>query len=578
MRNRQLWALFLTALGVVAGGIGLRAAGQAAPRDDLTAIRTRLAQLEDRLHKAEALRDVKRLQYSYAHYAESGLWMDLGDLFATNGVAHYVQGDYRGPEELRKFYLQELGRGQMGLAEGRIYPHIMIQPVVTVAGDGRTAKGRWHVIAMLGSYGTSASWAGVVYENRYVFEDGAWRIEDLSFSSQYSGRYSSSALSVSKWELPTHYAAQSVGDPAPAGASVNADASLASANLGQLQQRYRDLALRARQLHDEAGVLNVQHTYGYAFDLKDWAAVANLFANDGTLELGQRGVYVGKDRIRKALGVLEGESLADNEVHDHLQLATVVHVAPDGKTANARGVQLSVTGVKESGAQWEEGIFENTYVKQGDVWKIRSVHYYPRVITAYEQGWAKDAKPAPGPSTAFPPDRPSTETYAIYPKMYYPRFHYANPVTRKAVQYPPGIHATLEETKQTVVPATSPRNAKEFSERLNGLEEQIRLSIVYDAVENLVSAGGYSLDESGSEKANIHQTVQPVIQIASDGRSATVRARLLNIDGKAGELAGGLYEGRAISRNGDWSLENLTLKPVWSSPFAKWTPVISRAH
>jgi hypothetical protein len=504
--------------------------------------------------------------------------MDLGDLFATNGVAHYVQGDYRGPEELRKFYLQELGRGQMGLAEGRIYPHIMIQPVVSVAADGKTAKGRWHVIAMLGSYGTSASWAGVVYENRYVFEDGAWRIEDLRFSSQFSGRYNPPALSVPKWELPPHYAAQSVADPAPTGASGNADASLASANFGQLQQRYRDLAIRAQQLRDEAGVLNVQHSYGYAFDQKDWAAVANLFANDGTLELGQRGVYVGKDRIRKALGILEGESLADNEVHDHLQLATVVHVAPGAMTANARGVQLSVTGVKGSGAQWEEGIFENTYVKHGDVWKIRSVHYYPRVITAYEQGWAKDAKPAPGPSTAFPPDRPSTETYAIYPKMYYPRFHYANPVTHKAVQYPPGIHATLEETKQRVVPATSPRNAKEFTERLNDLEEQIRLSIVYDAVENLVSAGGYSFDESGSERSNIHQTVQPVIQIASDGRFATVRARLLNIDGKAGKLSGGLYEGQAISRNGGWSLENMTLKPVWSSPFAKWAPVIGRAQ
>src|SRR5262249_30137489 len=203
--------------------IAIRVVAQTTTGDGLAAIRVRMSQLENRLHRAQAIRDIKRVQYSYAHYAESGLWMDLGDLFATNGVAHYEQGDYRGPEQLRKFYLQELGRGQMGLAEGRIYPHIMIQPVVTVAGDGKTAKGRWHVIAMLGSYGTSASWAGVVYENRYVFEDGAWRIEDLSFSSQYSGRYSPPSLSVSKWELPPHYAAQSLGDPAPAGVSVNAD-------------------------------------------------------------------------------------------------------------------------------------------------------------------------------------------------------------------------------------------------------------------------------------------------------------------------------------------------------------------
>src|SRR5262249_3603833 len=110
------------------------------------AIRVRLAQLENDLHKARAIREIKRLQYSYAHCAELGLWFDLGDLFAANGVAHYAQGDFRGPESLRKFYLQELGCGQLGLADGRIYPHIMIQPVVSVAADGRTAKGRWHVI------------------------------------------------------------------------------------------------------------------------------------------------------------------------------------------------------------------------------------------------------------------------------------------------------------------------------------------------------------------------------------------------------------------------------------------------
>ena len=163
--------------------------------------------LKTALHKAQAIRDIKRLQYSYAHYAESGLWLDLGDLFATNGVAHYAQGDFRGPESLRKFYLQELGRGQLGLAEGRIYPHIMIQPVVTVAEDGKTARGRWHVIAMLGSYGASASWAGVVYENRYVFEDGVWKISELSYNSQYSGRYSPPGLSLSKWDLPYHFTA-----------------------------------------------------------------------------------------------------------------------------------------------------------------------------------------------------------------------------------------------------------------------------------------------------------------------------------------------------------------------------------
>src|SRR5688572_14154173 len=241
MRRQQGIALIVLAACCVA----MQAAAQIAPDDSLAPIRDRLARLEDSLNKAQAIRDIKRLQYSYAHYAETGLWLDLGDLFAANGVAHYLQGDFRGPESLRKFYLQELGRGQLGLAEGRLYPHIMIQPVVTVAEDCKTARGRWHVIAMLGSYAsTSASWAGVVYENRYVFEDGVWKISELSYSSQYSGRYNPPALSIAKWDLPFHFTVQSVSAPAgnlsaPAGAD---NAAGSAASFEELQKRWANLA------------------------------------------------------------------------------------------------------------------------------------------------------------------------------------------------------------------------------------------------------------------------------------------------------------------------------------------------
>src|SRR5678815_2665337 len=398
--------------------LGMQTAAQTNSSEGLAAIQFRITQLENEIHKARSLRDIKKLQYSYAHYAELGLWLDLGDLFAKDGVAHYAQGDFRGPESLRKFYLQELGRGQLGLADGRIYPHIMIQLVVSIAADGKTARGRWHVIAMLGSYGASASWAGVVYENRYVFEDGVWKISDLSYNSQYSGRYSPPALTLSKWDLPYHFTPQSAGDPVTHSASPAPRALTGSTTFEEQQKRFVELARSAQQLQDETEILNLQHSYGYYFDQKWWDPAANLFSSDGSLELGQRGVYVGRDRIRKALNAIGGKALEGGEIHDHLQLATVVQIAPDGRTAHARGVELSVTGLKGKSGQWEEGIFENEFVKQDGRWKIRSVHYYPRVITDYEQGWAKSAKPAAGPSAEFPPDRPPSEVYAIYPKMY----------------------------------------------------------------------------------------------------------------------------------------------------------------
>ena len=60
---------------------------------ELAALQRRIDRLEARIKGVEAIRSVKRLQYAYGHYAELGLWHDLADLFADNGVGHYPSGD-----------------------------------------------------------------------------------------------------------------------------------------------------------------------------------------------------------------------------------------------------------------------------------------------------------------------------------------------------------------------------------------------------------------------------------------------------------------------------------------------------
>src|SRR5207248_2366193 len=181
---------------------------------------------------------------------------------------------------------------------------------------------------------------------------------------------------------------------------------------------------------------------------------------------------------------------------------------------------------------------------------------------------------------------------------------YNNPVTRLPVQYPAGIAATVEgpDSKQgspslATLPSP-PKNVKEFTARLTELERQIHSSIAYDAAENLVSAHGYYLDDSRDDglqglfsntsdrrslsntetgnSSTIHQIVQPLIHLAPDGKSATIRARLLKVGGKAREFASGTYEGRAINSAGVWKLQSLTLKNTWLSPFSHWTPTLER--
>src|SRR5215472_1598051 len=206
MSRRIVHAL---ALAIVAGCISsLGARGG----DDLSGLQQRIDRLEALTDRVEAVSAIKRLQYAYGHYAELGLWHDFADLFADTGVGHYTTGALD-REQIRSLFLKEVGGGHVGLADGRIYPHISMQPVVTLAPDGQSAKGRWHIMAMLGGYGTTASWAGGVYENEYVREHGVWKMKDVRYHQQYSGRYENPGWTPSREPAPFHFDASRVGKP-----------------------------------------------------------------------------------------------------------------------------------------------------------------------------------------------------------------------------------------------------------------------------------------------------------------------------------------------------------------------------
>ena len=143
-------------------------------------LQKRVDRLEALTERVEALSAIKRLQHAYGHYSELGLWHDFADLFADTGIGHYTQGALD-REGIRALFLKEVGGGRLGLADGRIYPHISMQPVVTLAADGQSGKGRWHIMAMLGGYERSASWSGGVYENEYVRENGVWKFKDVRY-------------------------------------------------------------------------------------------------------------------------------------------------------------------------------------------------------------------------------------------------------------------------------------------------------------------------------------------------------------------------------------------------------------
>ncbi len=595
--------LFVFVMSCVTGS-----AGESVKLPDL---QKQIDRLEADVQGAEAIRAVKRLQYAYGHYAEFGLWNDLADLFAENGIGHYPAGNLR-KEEIRKLFLQEVGKGKLGLAEGVFYPHLMLQPVVTLAPDGKSARGRFRVLAMLGNYGGTAIWVGGAYENEYILENGVWKINDLHFYSRYSGRYEQPGWTANNEAIPIHYDPALAGRPLPE--SMNPPPSTqALPTLANLGRKVADLMRRAQRLNDEAEAENLQHIYGYYVDRKMWDDVADLFAADATMELGLQGVYVGKASIRRALNQFGPPGLREGEVNDRVQLQTVVHVAPDGRTAKVRCVELAMLGVNGVAGQWSEGIFENALIKKNGVWQIKSLRFYPRLLTDYEKGWAKDAKPAPDPSKEFPPDLPPTEAYGIFPKFYIAPFHYANPVTGSVTRYPEGMTPAGDISGSKLLANTYPA-ARTVAALVKNIAETKRLfsiAVAYDASENLASAYGFYLDESmwdetadlfardgkrrfstvsneeGRESIRqslkrrypgkkptdyftVHQLIQPVIHVAPDGQSAKMRVRLFQLGGASGGnglwLAGS-YECRTGIEDGVWKFKEMDLDYTWIADY-----------
>src|SRR6185503_14467614 len=120
----------VAALTIVVGGAA-GAIGRGADAD-LSALQQRVDRLNALTERVEAISAIKRLQHAYGHYSELGLWHDFADLFADSGVGHYTQGDLD-REGIRALFVKEVGQGRVGLADGRIYPHMSMQPVVTIA-------------------------------------------------------------------------------------------------------------------------------------------------------------------------------------------------------------------------------------------------------------------------------------------------------------------------------------------------------------------------------------------------------------------------------------------------------------
>jgi hypothetical protein len=216
-------------------------------------------------------------------------------------------------------------------------------------------------------------------------------------------------------------------------AGCGGTSSSGGAQLAALQSRIAALEQRKTRVADVTAIERLQAAYGYYFDEGLWDDVANLFADDGSIELGLDGVYVGKPRVREYLYALGGgrSGLRDGRLNEHLQVMPVVTLASDGSSAKARWRAIALEGDFGADAFWGEGPYENEYVKDNGVWKIKTLHWYQALYVPYAGGWQTKPDPTGGKHvTTLTPDRPPSVEYKTWPDTYLPPFSFPNPVAK----------------------------------------------------------------------------------------------------------------------------------------------------
>ncbi|MCK5748606.1 MAG: nuclear transport factor 2 family protein, partial [Oricola sp.] len=105
-----------------------------------------------------------------------------------------------------------------------------------------------------------------------------------------------------------------------------------------LEQRLADAEDRLQRQDDIEAIKKLQRAYGYYLDKNLYRAVADLFTQDGEIEIAARGVYKGRERIYEFLCKLLGgghDGPVRGHIGNHFQLQAIVTLGADGCTAQA---------------------------------------------------------------------------------------------------------------------------------------------------------------------------------------------------------------------------------------------------
>ena len=219
--------------------------------------------------------------------------------------------------------------------------------------------------------------------------------------------------------------------------------------MSELEARLAALEHRVGELEDVNAIRRLHWAYGYYIDFNRAEDVVRLLARDGAVVF-LSGEYRGHEGVRRLYGTWFQNYFTQGVngpvyglLLDHFEMQEIITVAPDRQTAKGRFRGLLMGGSHESREYkpeglplqfFEAGIYENDYVREAGVWKIKRLDYMMQWQADYERGWSKTVshlQPATqtfpenplGPDVLLPPD----QTRKTWPHRQDVPMHFAHP-------------------------------------------------------------------------------------------------------------------------------------------------------
>lgn len=416
--------------------------------NELRSLAAQIAATELEIQLLEDEKAIEGLQRIFGFYIDKHQWTQAADLFADNGtVEQGGEGVYEGKARILEYFMR---MGAEGPQEGILNDHMQLQPVIHVLPDG-TAKGRWHHFSQQAQLRVSHFWGTGIYENEYIKEGGVWKINKLHLystmrtpvddgwqvtalpRSQASTDFPPDSAPTVDYEnypavyvVPFHYE-----NPvsAPWNPPLSEEAGSA-ATVAELTADLDALDHRLSRVEDADHIERLQTIYGYYLARNQWDELTGIFADDGTIEIAQRGVYRGAASIRRNLNLYGVQDELPGELHNHMQYQPVIHVDDDGQTARLRSRAFSMMGSFGNQGRFMGGTYENIFVKRDGQWMMFKDQQINTYFAGTDDGWINLTRSAPpGITASNPPDEPPSMVFEMYPKAFLPPYHYDNPVT-----------------------------------------------------------------------------------------------------------------------------------------------------